>query len=259
MAEGKTPLRATFDEDAVLYDEVRPGYPEALYDDIIALSAIPPSGRILEIGCGTGQATVPFARRDYRILAVELGANLAAVARHNLAPYPRAQVWTGAFEAWPLEEGAFDLAISATAFHWVDPGIGYPRLARALKPGGAFAPFWNLHVRGDADRGFYEAVQEVYRREAPALVEPWNEVSERAGEIARTGLFGEVAERRYRWAATYDAAGYIRLLNTTSDHRSLDPATRDRLFRGITQLIDTAFDGQIAKCYLTVLYVARRT
>jgi SAM-dependent methyltransferase len=84
MAEERAKLRAIFDEAALLYDEVRPGYPEELFDDIVALSGIPSGGRILEIGCGTGQATVPFARRGYRILCVELGKNLAAVA-----PQPR--------------------------------------------------------------------------------------------------------------------------------------------------------------------------
>jgi 16S rRNA A1518/A1519 N6-dimethyltransferase RsmA/KsgA/DIM1 with predicted DNA glycosylase/AP lyase activity len=80
-------LRATFDGAALLYDEVRPGYPEELFDDVVSLSGIPAGGRILEVGCGTGQATVPFARRGYRILCVELGENLAAVARKNLTGY----------------------------------------------------------------------------------------------------------------------------------------------------------------------------
>ena len=81
MAQERAKLRATFDEAALLYDEVRPGYPEELFDDVVSLSGIPSGGRILEIGCGTGQATVPLARRGYRILCVELSENLAAVAR----------------------------------------------------------------------------------------------------------------------------------------------------------------------------------
>src|SRR5215217_7730278 len=129
MAEDRNRLRTTFDRAASLYDEVRPGYPDDLFDDIVSLSGIQPGGRILEIGCGTGQATVPFARRGYRILCIELGENMATVARRNLEGYPQAEVRTGAFEEWPLQEGAFDLTISATAFHWLDPGIAYPKAA----------------------------------------------------------------------------------------------------------------------------------
>jgi ubiquinone/menaquinone biosynthesis C-methylase UbiE len=110
-------LRTTFDGVASLYDEVRPGYPEELFDDVVSLFGIPAGGRMLEIGCGTGQATVPFARRGSGILRVELGENLAAVARHNLEAYPQAEVETGSFEEWRLREAAFDMAVSTTAFH----------------------------------------------------------------------------------------------------------------------------------------------
>src|ERR687889_1666147 len=98
MTYERNRLRTTFDEAASLYDEVRPGYPEELFDDVVSLSGIPPAGRILEIGCGTGQATVPFARRGYRILCIELGENLATVTRRNLRMYPQARVRTGDFE-----------------------------------------------------------------------------------------------------------------------------------------------------------------
>src|SRR5919107_3821041 len=127
MTRRRNRLRSTFDGAALLYDEVRPGYPEDLFDDVVSLSKIPARGRILEIGCGTGQATVPFARRGYHILCIELGENLAAVARRNLEAYPQTEVRTAAFEEWPLQESAFDLAISATAFHWLYPAAAYPK------------------------------------------------------------------------------------------------------------------------------------
>jgi SAM-dependent methyltransferase len=73
MAEERAKLRTTFDEVALLYDEVRPGYPEELFEEVVSLSGIPSDGRILEIGCGTGQASVPLAGRGYRVLYVEVG------------------------------------------------------------------------------------------------------------------------------------------------------------------------------------------
>jgi SAM-dependent methyltransferase len=258
-------LKVTFDQVAALYDQVRPGYPEALFDDVISLSGIPPGGRVLEIGCGTGQATVPLARRGFSLLGIELGENLAAVARRNLAAYPGVEVRTGAFEAWPLEEGAFDLVVAATAFHWIDPAIRYRKSARALRPGGTMAIFENLHVQGDACGGFFEAVQEIYERETPELIpkdyrplQRPHEVSEPyKGEIDQTGIFGAVTVRHYGWDQVYDAAGYLRVLDTYSGHRSLENADRERLFRGIAQLIDGKFGGRVTKSYLTVLYTAR--
>jgi SAM-dependent methyltransferase len=265
MAQDKRQLRTTFDEDALLYDQARPGYPETLFNDIVALSDIPSHGRILEIGCGTGQATVPLAHRGYHILCIELGARLAAVARRNLDAYSQVEVHIGAFEDWPVEEGAFDLALSATAFHWIDPAIAYQKTARALKPTGAIALFWHVHVQSEASQGFFEEVQSIYQREIPEQETsfqslPWpDEVAEPVkAEIEQTDLFGEVTVRRYRWNVTYDATSYLRLLDTYSNHRVLDNQRHARLFRDIADLINTRYHGQITKGYLAILYVAHR-
>src|SRR5918998_4732342 len=61
-----------------------PGYPERLFDDLVSLSGTGPGAKVLEIGCGTAQATVPLARRGYHVLCVELGDNLATIARGKL-------------------------------------------------------------------------------------------------------------------------------------------------------------------------------
>lgn len=47
------------DESDECIDELRPKYPKNLFDDIVRLTKIPSNGKILEIGCGTGQATLP--------------------------------------------------------------------------------------------------------------------------------------------------------------------------------------------------------
>ena len=266
MADQRHRLRTTFDGAATLYDEVRPGYPEDLFEDVVSFSGLEPGGRILEIGCGTGQATVPFARRGYRILCVELGENMAAVARRNLEGYPQTEVCTGAFEDVPLQEGAFSLATSATAFHWLDPEVAYSKVATALRDGGSLALFWNVHVHSDADEDFFDAAQKIYEREAPEIVGPEDykglsrpeEIPDRTAEIEDSGLFGDVIRRTYRRDVPYDSRGYLRVLSTYSGHRNLSDDTRARLFRGIADLIDTRFGGRIVKGYLTTLYVARR-
>jgi SAM-dependent methyltransferase len=266
LSDDRNRLRTTFDEAASLYDEARPGYPEELFDDVVSLSGLRQAGRILEIGCGTGQATVTFARRGYRIFCIELGENLAAVARHNLEGYPQAEVRVGAFEEWPLQEGTFDLAVSATAFHWLDPSVAYPRVARSLREGGSLALFWNVHVHSDASEGFFEEVQRIYERETPEIVGPDDhkglprphEVPDRAEEIQDSGMFGKVTTRHYRWDETYNSESYLRVLSTYSGHRSLRDDTRERLFRGIADLADTKFGGRIVKGYLTTLYITHR-
>jgi SAM-dependent methyltransferase len=120
--------RITFEEVAEIYDEVRPSYPEELIEDVLTLSGIPADGRILEIGCGPGNATLPFARRGYSILGIELGERLAALATNNCRAYPGVAIRNVAFEDWELEEKAFDLAIAADALHWIPPEVGPRRI-----------------------------------------------------------------------------------------------------------------------------------
>jgi SAM-dependent methyltransferase len=254
-------LRAKFDEVAALYDAVRPGYPAELYDNIRALSGVSDGGDILEIGCGTGQATLPLAQRGYRITCVELGAELAALARRNLAAYPNVEVRVGAFEAEPLPEAAYDLVVSATAFHWVAPE-SYPKLARVLRPEGAIALFWNKHIASAVDGGFFDRIQTLYQQHASEFTEDWKglpsaaELPDESAALAATGLFGAFTVRRYPWVAHYDAVGYLNQLATYSDHLALPTDRRQRLHDGIARMIDEEFGGEIAKQYLAVLYVA---
>lgn len=265
MTIDKEQRRVAFDRVSLLYDQVRPGYPDPLFDDIIALSHIPPNGHILEIGCGTGQATISLARRRYSVHCIELGANLAAIAKRNLAPYPKAVVSVGEFETRPLEDGKYDLAVSATAFHWIDPAVRYHKTARALKPNGAIALFWNMHVQTEVSASFFQTVQKVYERivpemakQFPGLPHPDTVPTPIKDEIEHTGLFGEVTVCKYPWTVAYNATSYINLLNTYSDHRRLENSSRKQLFQSIADSIDTQFDGQIVKEYLAILYLARR-
>src|SRR6185369_11643367 len=115
---------------------------------------------------GTGIATLPLAERGYRIVAVELGAALAAVARTKLARFGDVELVRSAFEDWPLPTEPFDLVVSATAWHWVDPAVGYAKAAQALRAGGSLAIVRYHHVAGE-DGGFFGAVQGCYERFTP--------------------------------------------------------------------------------------------
>ncbi len=126
-------------------------------------------------------------------------------------------------------------------------------------PGGALALFWNEHVRGDDDVGFFDATQDLYERAGMARhrLQPSTALADRTREIVASGDFGDVVRRQYPWHADYDGAGYARLLGTYSDHLRLDDARRGALLDGIRALIDTRFSGRIRKHYVADLYVAR--
>ncbi|MGF1568990.1 MAG: class I SAM-dependent methyltransferase [Nodosilinea sp.] len=101
----------TFDETASLYDVARPSYPSSLVADVVEIAKLSNSSTILEIGTGTGKATVPFACQGYEIHGLEPGKNLAAIAAKNLQAFPAVTIETVTFEDWDLQEKEYPWAL----------------------------------------------------------------------------------------------------------------------------------------------------
>ena len=254
-------LRETFDRAAEIYHRVRPDYPEALFDDLIVLTRLAPGDRLLEVGCATGKATLPLARRGFRITCVELGATLAAVARRNLDGF-EVEVVEGRFEEWRPDQPA-GLVFAATAWHWVDPGVRYQRAWEALRPGGHLALWAQEHVFPDGGDPFFGEIQEVYeeigegRPDGAAWPRP-GELGDDRAEIEENGLFEVVGVRQYDWDRIYSAEEYIELLSTFSGHLSMAGWQRDRLYGEIRRRLAQRPDRSVRRGWGTVLHVARR-
>jgi SAM-dependent methyltransferase len=237
-SESRERLRATFEEAPELYDRARPGYPAALFDDLTTLARLPGEARILEIGCGTGQATIALAERGYRVTCVELGEQLAAVARRKLSVFPAVEIVNADFETWRPRHAEFDAVVAFTAFHWIDPDLRYEKSASLLREGGALAVVAMQHVLPpDGDR-FFAEVQEDYEAVLP------------------DGFFSDTTVRRYVWDVSYTSDEYIAVLNTYSAHRALDDATRERLHDRIRPRIEARVEKSVRKTYLATLNVA---
>jgi SAM-dependent methyltransferase len=233
--EDRHRLRATFAEEAELYERARPVYPTAVFDDLAAYAHLDAGPRVLEIGCGTGQPTLPLAERGYRVIAVELGPEMAAVTQRRLAGFPGVRVIVSAFEDWRLPDEPFDAVVCATAFHWIDPQVRVAKSAPALRPG---------------DERFFAEVQSCYERWDPTTP-PGLRLSTAASipmdgaELDASGAFEAVTFRRHEWDLTYTASAYRDVLLTYSGHRALDSARRAGLLECITDLIHTSYGGNI--------------
>jgi SAM-dependent methyltransferase len=246
--------RRTFDEIAELYDQFRPGYPRQLVDDVLWLSGVPEQGRVLEIGCGTGKASVLFAERGFRMTCLEPMPNMAGIAERNLASFANARVEVSTFEAWQGETSAWDLVLAAQSFHFIDPAVGLAKAASALRAGGALVIFLNDPVRGDSK--VEQRIQEAYARHAPALAHLPSE-SGPEDRIDKTGLFGTVVMARYPWSTVYTAADYMGLMETQSPHRLLPREQRAALLEAIHDAI-TDHGGSITVNYVLSLWLAKR-
>jgi SAM-dependent methyltransferase len=251
-------LRETFGKAADSYDRARPDYPAGLYEDLIAATGIEPGDRLLEVGCATGKATRPLARRGYPITCVELGEELAAGARENLAPYD-VEVVHGRFEDW--DRGGFALVYAATAWHWIDPELRYRRAWETLREDGHLA-FWSAtHVLPEQGGDpFFEQIQLVYDSIGDGLPEgmDWprpGKLPESREQITATGLFDVTLIKQYDWEVEYTAEEYIALISTFSGHIAMEEWQRERLFGETRRLLGSR---KVRRHWGCVLHVARR-
>jgi SAM-dependent methyltransferase len=263
VTQDREQLRTTFDSAARLYHEARPEYPDELYDELARLAGLRAGDRLLEVGCATGKATIPLARRGFAITCVELGPELAAEARSNLAGLGDVEIVNAAFETWPRGPEPFDLVFAATAWHWIDPAVRYRKAWEVLRPGGHLA-FWNAtHVFPAGGDPFFREIQDVYDEIGeglpPGAAElTASELPDYEEEVLASGLFEDVAVRHFGWEIDYDADGYIRLLNTFSGHIAMESWQRDRLYGEIRRRLAERPGGLLRRGWGSVLHVARR-
>jgi SAM-dependent methyltransferase len=252
-SEERAQRALSFGQVAELYDRWRPGYPDALYADVLEGG---PGYHVLEAGAGTGRATLELARRGASVVAVEPDPAMAAIARrctHGMA----VEVRFSTFEDCTVADGVFDLVVAAQAWHWVEQKRGAEVAARALRPGGALCVWWNRP--GELTGPVWDAVHAVYDEHAPELDRRSALRRQYAIErrVESSPGFGQWITRTYDWTATYDAESYAGLIQTHSNHLRLPSDRRERLVDGVRAAITQVGAGCVEYRYRTVLLTAQ--
>jgi SAM-dependent methyltransferase len=243
-----------FGEVAQDYDRVRPSYPPALIDQVMAYSpALDEGWRALEIGAGTGKATAAFAAYGRPVVAVEPDPAMAAVlAGHHWA---NVQIVTATFEDSQTGPG-FALLYSADAWHWTRPESRWPLAARSLAPGGALALFGNNGRI--ADPALRQAVLDLL---APTIAVHDEPVPDRqlltvwpGDELALRPEFEARQAYAYRYPTTMSGADYRTHMMTRSQVRMMSPSGRQALWTGLGETLP----AEVPLAVETLLYLARR-
>ena len=223
----------SFGAVASAYERFRPGYPDAIVDQVIAY-ADGPVARALEIGAGTGKATRVFARRGIAVTATDPDPAMLRELRSHV-PDTVATVQS-TFEDLPLTP-VHDLVFAAASLHWTRPDDRWSRVAGMLRPEGTFASFGGqVHL---ADPELERAVHAV---RSPLLAD--DEVASPDGtpadsamqwpgtELTRSDLFTDVRQSVVPRRTTVSAREYVGHLSTVSAYLTLpDPVRADVLDR----------------------------
>jgi SAM-dependent methyltransferase len=263
----KRDLGRVFNEVPELYDRVRPTYPDQLFADLATITAMDENSSVIEVGCGTGQATRSLAPLGCSLIAVEPGAAMVDLARQRLAPFDNVEIETSTFEEWDDAGRRFDVLVAAAAWHWVDPSIGWRRAHEVIRPDGWMALLGNVVVRRPDEAEVYAETADLHERFSPGntdwghppLEDEVRSTGEGWGLVTDPGaLFGPTIVRWYPTVQWLDGEGFADLLRSMSPYRRLDHDVREPLMDAIAERIRTQMDDRVSRRYLSVLRVGRR-
>jgi SAM-dependent methyltransferase len=263
-----------FDAIAVEYDRVRPSYPDALVDAACDRARLVPGARVLEIGCGTGLLTEMLVARGLHVDAVDPGPSMLEAARRRVGD-GQVDFHLGRFEDAELPRETFAAVFSGTAFHWVDPSVGWSKVAAVLTPGGVLALLQSglpALVR-EFDRSVWHA---VLPDEAWPVTEPfdvWSGAAARHDDVSSlwswlvrhdlsnseaADLFDDVRLLTAPMPLADTAESYLSLVATTSTYLRLEPDRRGALERAVRELFALADGTNRWVDYATLVTAQRR-
>lgn len=260
---------------AGIYDEIRPSYPEKLIEDIIAKTDLKLTDRLLEIGAGTGKATLQFAEKGFAIHAIELGEDMAEILKDKCNHYPNVSVEVAPFEEWNCPgDWKYDMIYSAQAFHWVDKNVKYKKCHELLTDKGYLVLFWYnpCNDKLPATQEIDEKVARIVEKYVAnyfvdkGLPERYAhsgiaKEDERAAEVEASGLFKVVEKIEYTHETRNNGSQYLKVLKSVPAFAAkldgLDEQIVGDMDREIEEVINS-HGGYVSTVFNFSLYINKR-
>ncbi|MEV4659001.1 class I SAM-dependent methyltransferase [Micromonospora sp. NPDC049301] len=230
------------------YDRFRPTYPEEAVR--WALDGLSDAAQVVDLGAGTGILTRVVRALGHRVLPVEPDPGMRAQLD---AATPGVTALTGSAEAVPLPAGAADAVLVGQAYHWFDKERAHAEIARVLRPGGTFAPIWN--VRDDQAAGWVSDLTRIAHLgdNSADLLEQVTGFGPAFGPV-------EMAEFAHRTLLTPDEL--LGMLHTRSHWLTAPAKQREEIDREVGELLashpDLAGRQTFELPYRTLTFRARR-
>jgi len=217
-----TDLTNLFASTAEYYARYRPGYPDAVFDRIRAAFGLDGTGRLLDIGCGTGEIARSMHADFADVVGLDISPEMIAEAERQSA---QADITNIKYLRMPAEEitealGHFRLATIGSSFHWMNQADVLDRVYALIEPGGGVV------ILGHP--GFLQAGGDAWERVAQDVLERWrgpwrgSHTSSKSNadgaekvSIAQS-RFVDVELGKYRWQRPVDVDTIIGELFSTS-------------------------------------------
>ena len=263
-----------FGGDPETYDAVRLPYPQRIYEILERRCGLGRGKAVFEIGPGTGKATRELLRHGAGpLLLIEADRRLVRFLRRSLGPRRAGlRILPSSFERAKLPAASFDLGVAASSFHWIRPGPGMTKVARALRAGGWFC-FWNNHHRDPfRPSRFVHALDTLYQELEGSSLSIWHGMGSDAkaraafrqerdrilGQLRSTDAFERVRCETIHWRMSMETDRIVHLWSTFSDTVSWSVRSRAWFLAEMRGLVENEFGGQVTIPILTPVYSARR-
>jgi ubiquinone/menaquinone biosynthesis C-methylase UbiE len=244
------------------YNKVRPRYPQNIINSAIEVAQLRPKNKILELGCGPGNATVAFAQREFNMVCLDPSLAACEFAIKNCAAYPNVEIKQTTFEEWQLTANHFHAVLAATSFHWMNQTIAYQKAADALQDEGVLILLWNMTPQPSYE--VHKKLHEVYQIHAPSSsryedMETQEKIVKSFGQQAiNSRNFKNLETGHVICQKTYSVDDYLLLLGTLSPYLKLQTSIRDSLFAGLRDTINKYYGGKIDITYISAFQVMRK-
>jgi len=139
-------MRRDFGDDVFLgaakyYAKYRPKYPAELFADIVRIFSLDGHGKLLDLGCGTGEMTIPLAKYFEQVLAVDPDPGMLTEGRRKAKVQKITNItWQkGSSKELTSLKPPLRLVAMGQSFHWMDQETVLNGLYDLLEPGGGVA------------------------------------------------------------------------------------------------------------------------
>jgi SAM-dependent methyltransferase len=154
-----------FRETARYYANFRPPYPYEAIDLVASRFRLDEGSHVIDLGCGTGQVSIPLAQSGARVYAIDPAAEMLAMGREAAA---RAGVsgieWLQGDDqtfAELLPRHEFALCCMGSSFHWMQRDYVLEALDALIAPEGGVALLGNAVSVWSEDAAWAEVCREV--------------------------------------------------------------------------------------------------
>jgi SAM-dependent methyltransferase len=218
------------------YDRLRPNPAPDAIDWLV-----PSDCRLaVDVAAGTGLFTRALVGRAERVIAVEPDDRMRAVLAERT---PGVEALAGTGESIPLPDAAADAVFVSSAWHWLDPELALPEIARVLRDGGRLGVLWTSRD------GEVEWVRDLDRRPSADV---WNSEAERehrrlrAAGLTETTLFDDIAMQTFGYSRRMEVVDVIEMVATYSGVITASDADRAELLESVTEKLADLFPGESA-------------